>query len=67
MIKRRQTDDAMWINPNSNLNGGHHIVWDRRKTDVGNARYLELADVALRPKKSEPQEADTSATKDTAE
>jgi hypothetical protein len=67
MIKRRKTGDAMWINPHSNLSGGHHTAWDHRKTDVGNARYLELAEVALRPKKSEPKEANSSAIDDTAE
>jgi hypothetical protein len=48
---------AMWINPHSNLTQGAHIDWDRRATDAGNSRYLELADVALRPKKSESKKA----------
>jgi hypothetical protein len=60
MFKRRKTDAAMWINPRSNLNGGGHIAWDRRKTDAGNARYLELADVALNPKTADPGEAKPS-------
>ena len=38
----------MWINPRSNMKHLSHHVWDRRDTDVANARYLELADVALR-------------------
>jgi hypothetical protein len=45
----------MWINPNSILSRGH-IVWDRRKTDATNARYLDLAEVALRVKMAEPEE-----------
>jgi hypothetical protein len=51
---------AMWINPRSNLNQGH-IAWDRRATDAGNSRYLELADVALRPKKAEFNQAESEA------
>jgi hypothetical protein len=46
---------GMWINPNSILSRGH-IVWDRRKTDATNARYLDLAEVALRVKMAEPEE-----------
>jgi hypothetical protein len=46
---------GMWINPNSILSRGH-IVWDRRKTDFMHARYLDLADVALRTKMDKPQE-----------
>ncbi len=38
----------MWINPCSNMKHLSHHVWDRRETDAANARYLELADVALR-------------------
>ena len=38
----------MWINPHSNMKHLSHHVWDRRDTDAANARYLELADVALR-------------------
>jgi hypothetical protein len=40
----------MWINPHSNLKHLSHHVWDRRDTDAANARYLELADVALKEK-----------------
>lgn len=40
----------MWINPRSNMKHLSHHVWDRRDTDTANARYLELADVALRTK-----------------
>jgi hypothetical protein len=40
----------MWINPRSNLKHLSHHAWDRRDTDAANARYLELADVALREK-----------------
>jgi hypothetical protein len=38
----------MWVNPHSNMKHLSHHVWDRRDTDAANARYLELADVALR-------------------
>jgi hypothetical protein len=56
MPKRRKTDvQGMWINPHSNMNGGRLDGWDRRKTDSGNSRYLELADVVLRPKNVEPK------------
>ena len=40
----------MWINPRSNMKHLSHHVWDRRDTDAANARYLELADVALKMK-----------------
>lgn len=60
MFNRRKTDGAMWINPQSNLNGGRHIAWDRRKTDGGNARYLDLADVALGQTKARVKEANAS-------
>ncbi len=40
----------MWINPRSNMKHLSHHVWDRRDTDAANARYLELADVALKTK-----------------
>jgi hypothetical protein len=39
----------VWINPRSNFVHFGHQTWDRRSTDASNARYLELADVALRP------------------
>jgi hypothetical protein len=39
----------MWINPNSTLSRGH-MAWDRRNTDAVNARYLDLAEIALRTK-----------------
>ena len=67
MFKRRKTDSAMWINPQSNLNGGRHIAWDRRKTDAGNVRFLELADVALKPKNANPAKANTLASSDDIE
>ncbi len=50
MRRRSKTEVAgMWINPNSTLSRGH-IIWDRRKADSMNARYLDLAEVALRAK-----------------
>jgi hypothetical protein len=67
MFKRRKTDGAMWINPHSNLNGGRHIAWDRRKTDGGNARYLELADVALKPTNASPAKDNSLASSDDIE
>jgi hypothetical protein len=67
MFKRRKTDAAMWINPHSSLNRGQHIAWDRRKTDGGNARYLELADVALKPRNTNPAKADTLLSSDDIE
>jgi len=51
MSKRRKTSKAMWINPHSNIKG-RPIEWDRRQTDVNNARYLELAEIALKPDKA---------------
>jgi len=53
--RKRKTEVAgMWINPNSTLGKGH-IAWDRRKTDAVNARFLDLAEVALRTTFIEPQ------------
>jgi hypothetical protein len=43
----------MWINPNSTLSRGY-VARDRRKTDSMNARYLDLAEVALRTKTAQP-------------
>jgi hypothetical protein len=51
MSKRRKAGNAMWINPHSNI-AGRPVEWDRRETDANNARYLELADVALSPAKA---------------
>jgi hypothetical protein len=56
MSKRRKTSKAMWINPHSNI-AGRPVEWDRRETDVNNARYLELADIALSPPKSNAKKA----------
>jgi len=56
MHRKPKTEVAgMWINPNSILSRGH-VVWDRRKTDAMNARYLDLAEVALKAKPDKPQE-----------
>lgn len=56
MRKKPKTEVAeMWINPNSTLSRGY-VAWDRRKTDSMNARYLDLAEVALKAKKSQPRE-----------
>jgi len=51
MTKRRKSSKAMWINPHSNLNV-RRVEWDRRQTDVNNARFLELAEIALNPDKA---------------
>lgn len=60
MPRRRKTDVAeMWINPRSNF--GHQHEWDRRSADARNARYLELADVALRPSSSDPKKVNNLA------
>jgi hypothetical protein len=56
MSKRRKTSKAMWINPHSNIKG-RPVEWDRRETDVNNARYLELADIALSPAKRNSKKA----------
>ena len=45
---------AMWINPHSTLSSGY-ITWDRRQTDAMNARYLDLAEIALRAEMAKPQ------------
>jgi hypothetical protein len=56
MPKRRKTSKAMWINPHSSLNV-RRIEWDRRQTDANNARYLELAEIALNPGKANSKSA----------
>ena len=56
MSKRRKTSNAMWINPHSNLNV-RRVEWDRRQTDVNNARFLELAEIALNPDKANSKNA----------
>jgi hypothetical protein len=63
MFRRRKTDAAIWINLRL-MKGWGHIAWDRRKTDVGNARYLELADVALNPKTANPSTKSSIASND---
>lgn len=45
---------GMWINPHSTLSRGY-IPWDRRQADAMNARYLDLAEIALRAAKAKPQ------------
>jgi hypothetical protein len=57
--KPKVVSDDMWINPKSNLIQNTFQTWDRRSTDIPTSwplisglptsRYLELADVALRP------------------
>jgi len=55
MRRKPKTEVAeMWINPNSTLSRGY-VAWDRRKTDSMNARYLDLAEVALKAKMSQPR------------
>ncbi len=56
MSKKRKTSKAMWINPNSNIKR-RPTEWDRQ-TDVNNARYLELAEIALNPDKANSKNAD---------
>ena len=56
MRKRPKAKIAeMWINLNSTLSRGY-VAWDRRETDSMNARYLDLAEVALRTKNGPPRE-----------
>jgi hypothetical protein len=50
----------MWINPHSILSRGH-IPWDRRQTDAMNARYLDLAEIALRAGMAKPKKPLTAA------
>ena len=53
MSRRSKTLVAeLWINPISNFKQFGYHAWDRRSTDAPNARYLELADVALRLQKA---------------
>ena len=56
MSKRRKTSKAMWINPHSNIKV-RPIEWDRRQTDVNNARFLELAEIALNSDKVKSKKA----------
>ncbi len=56
MSKRRKISKAMWINPHSNIKG-RPVEWDRRQTDVNNARFLELAEIALNPDKANSKNA----------
>ncbi len=51
---------AMWINPHSTLSRGY-IAWDRRQTDAMNARYLDLAEIALRAEMAKSKEPLTAA------
>jgi len=56
MSKSRKTSKGMWINPHSNIKR-QPIEWDRRQTDINNARYLELAEIALSPDKADSKNA----------
>jgi hypothetical protein len=51
---------VMWINPHSTLSRGY-ITWDRRETDAMNARYLDLAEIALRAEMAKPKAPLTKA------
>jgi hypothetical protein len=55
----------VWVNPRSNFFRAGHQAWDRHASDACNARYLELADVALRPMKLTTPVAALSAPHDT--
>ena len=61
MSKTRKTSKAMWINPHSNIKR-QPIEWDRRQTDVNNARYLELAEIALKPGQAGLQKGSCSSS-----
>ena len=55
MSRRPKPEVAgMWINPHSTLSRGY-ITWDRRQADAMTARYLDLAEIALRAKVAKPQ------------
>ena len=55
MSRRPKPEVAgMWINPNSTLSSGY-TTWDRRQADAMNARYLDLAEIALRAEMAKPQ------------
>ncbi len=46
--KPKDKSDEMWVNPRSGFFRAGHQAWDRRSSDASNARYLELADIALK-------------------
>jgi hypothetical protein len=50
-------DPGMWINPKSNMRGTSHRARYGEGQNSHNSRFLELADVALAPKKLMPQKA----------
>ena len=61
-------DPGMWINPKSNLRGSSQRAAYGEGQNSHNSRFLELADVALAPKKVTQQEtatvvADTASSK----
>jgi hypothetical protein len=64
--KPKSESSEVWINPRSNFFRAGHRAWDRRSSDACNARYLELADVALRPMKLTTPVASLSAPHDTS-
>jgi hypothetical protein len=51
--KPKDESNEVWVNPRSNFFRAGNPAWDR-SSDASNARYLELADVALRPAISAP-------------
>jgi hypothetical protein len=58
-------DPGMWINPKSNMHGNSHRARYGEGQNSHNSRYLELADVALAPKKLTPQKAIAKAADET--
>jgi hypothetical protein len=65
--KPKSESDVVWINPRSNFFRAGHQAWDRRSSDISNARYLDLADVALRPMKLAPPVASDTDPHNTTE
>jgi hypothetical protein len=63
--KPKSESSDVWINPRSNIFRTGHQAWDH-SVEASDARYLELADVALRstkliaPVASVPDSLDTS-------
>jgi hypothetical protein len=48
--KPKSESSEVWVNPRSNFFRAGHQAWDRRSSDISNTRYLDLADIALRPR-----------------
>ncbi|HEY2390883.1 MAG TPA: hypothetical protein VGK22_06890 [Candidatus Angelobacter sp.] len=58
-------DPGMWINPKSNMHGASRQARYGEGQNSHNSRYLELADVALAPKKLKQPKAAAKAADET--